>query len=126
MNRIREQIEQAVLGPVQLGGDEGQNSYCFGEDFIGFAGHFPAYPILPAVLQILLAELLAEQVQGEPLQFLSVERAKFTQPLRPGDRIEVRVSCLDQQGQLHCNSELFLDNQRAASFTLVLVKGLSA
>lgn len=122
---MREAISQAVLSPARIGEQSGEQSFCFAADFIGFSGHFPDYPILPAVLQTLLAQRLAEQVAGQPLQFLALERAKFTQQIGPGDQIEVSIGCREQEAQLRCACELRVDDKRAASFTLLLEKGVS-
>ena len=120
---MRAAIQEAVLTPPQVSEMAGEQSFCFDQNFIGFAGHFPAYPILPAVLQVLLAQTLAEEVIGLPLTVHSLTRAKFVQQLRPGDLIDVCLSCLEKDGSFHCFSELQVAGQRAASFTLILAKG---
>ena len=120
---MRTAIKEAALAPAQVSELAAEQSFCFDQDFIGFSGHFPDYPILPAVLQVLLAQLLAEQVIGLPLAVISLTRAKFTQQLRPGDQIDVRLSCREMEGGWHCASELQVSGQRAASFTLKLGKG---
>ena len=120
---MRTAIKEAALAPAQVSEIAAEQSFCFDQNFIGFAGHFPDYPILPAVLQVLLAQLLAEQVIGLPLAVISLTRAKFTQQLRPGDQIDVRLSCREMEGGWHCISELQVSGQRAASFTLKLGKG---
>lgn len=121
---MREEIEKFALGPVEPTEDGGRRSFRYGDDFIGFAGHFPDYPILPAVLQILMTQSVAEQVIGRPLRFLALERAKFTRQLRPGDRIDVSVDCREKQGQVHCVCGLRVAEKPAAAFTLVLAQGL--
>ena len=123
---MREEIKQAALAPASLNGDSGKQSYRFTESFIGFAGHFPGYPILPAILQTLLAQILAEQVVGEPLQFSTLQRAKFTRELRPDEQIDVSLDCLEKNGQLHCATQLEVAGESAASFTMVFTKGASA
>lgn len=123
---MREEIEKFALGPIERTEDGGQRSFRFAEDFIGFAGHFPGYPILPAVLQTLMAQTVAEQLVGAPLQFLVLKRAKFTQPLRPGDSITIKVRCGIKQGQMTFACELQLEGKRAASFVLVLGKEAGA
>jgi len=120
---MREAIRQMALAPARLTADSGDQSFCFTESFLGFDGHFPGYPILPAILQTLLAQILAEQVVGEPLQFLSLKRAKFIRQLRPGDRIDVSLNCQEKDGQLHCATQLRVANESASKFTLVLAKG---
>ena len=120
---MRVAIKEAALAPAQTLGMEVTQSFRFDSDFVGFSGHFPEYPILPAVLQVLLAQLLAEQAFDLPLTVVSLIRAKFVQQLRPNDQIDVCINCQDKDGSLHCRSELQVEGQRAASFTLVLTRG---
>ena len=117
---MRTAIKAAALTPVEVSEMAGEQSFCFDQNFIGFGGHFPEYPILPAVLQVLLAQLLAEEVIGSPLLVHSLIRAKFVQQLRPGAQIDVRLNCREKDGAFHCSSELQVGGQRAASFTLLL------
>ncbi len=120
---MREAIRQAALAPAVLATDSAEQSFCFNDTFIGFAGHFPDYPILPAILQTLLAQILAEQLSGEPLQFMALRRAKFTRQLRPEEQIDVRLNCQEKEEQLHCATQLQVGDETAASFTLVFGKG---
>jgi 3-hydroxyacyl-[acyl-carrier-protein] dehydratase len=120
MNRMREAMSQAALSPALLTADSGEQSFCFTDSFIGFAGHFPDYPILPAILQTLMAQMLVEEVMGESLQFLGLSRAKFTRQLRPDEQVDISIKCKDKDGQLRCSARLMVGNETAASFTLVL------
>jgi 3-hydroxyacyl-[acyl-carrier-protein] dehydratase len=126
MNRMRQALLAAAVAPAQCAAESGTQSFCFSEDFLGFAGHFPDYPILPAILQALLAQQLAEQVVGGALQFQELTRAKFTRQLRPGELIEVAVNCQEQEGHWRCNSRLSVAAEPAASFTLLLGKEAAA
>lgn len=77
---------------------ETSRTYIEGETV--FDGHFPGYPILPGMLNIeamaqsagLLVNLsrgtLGHQVR---FLFLSLEQAKFRQPVHPGDKIEMKI-----------------------------------
>jgi 3-hydroxyacyl-[acyl-carrier-protein] dehydratase len=120
---MREAIGRAALSPALLAAETGKQSFCFTPDFVGFAGHFPDYPIVPAILQTLMAQLLAEQVMGESLRYMSLERAKFTRQLRPDESIDVSVTCKEKDGQLRCQAQLVVGDESAASFTLVLGRG---
>ena len=126
MNRMRQAINQAALAPAELTGDSGHQQFRFAEDFIGFSGHFPGYPILPAILQTLLAQVLAEQLVGQPLEFLGLEKAKFSRQLRPGDEITVRVKLHDQGATQRCQAELTCSGEPAAVFFLLFGPGASA
>lgn len=121
MNRMRTAIRAAALAPVQITASmAGEQSFCFDAEFPGFSGHFPGYPILPAVLQVLLAQLVAETVIGSSLSVVALNRAKYLQQVRPGDQIDVCVNCREKNGELHCASDLSVAERRVASFSLVL------
>lgn len=120
MSKMRAAIKESAITPAQISEMTGVQSFCFNQDFIGFSGHFPEYPILPAVLQVLLAQLLAEEIIGFPLSVVSLSRAKFLQQLRPGDQIEVHLTCLKKDEIWHCASELQVSGHCAASFVLKL------
>jgi len=120
MNQMRSAIAASALAPAHIEGLEGEQRFCFDNDFVGFDGHFPRFSILPAVLQVLMAQMVAETIIGSPVILSSLNRAKFRQQIRPGDHIDVRVSCREKENHISCKSELTVDAQPAASFSLVL------
>lgn len=126
MNRMRQAIREAALASAQITSGNGEQSFCFSEDFLGFAGHFPDYPILPAILQTLLAQIVAEQVVDDALQFQSLKRAKFTRQIRPGEKIDVSVNCTELSGQLRCDARLRVGDASAAGFTILFTQGVSS
>jgi len=62
-----------------------------------FPGHFPGYPVMPAVLVIealaQLASILAWKIAGRTpadggiIFFASIDNARFRRPVRPGDQL---------------------------------------
>lgn len=120
MNKMREALLQSALGPIKHDGASGQQSFCFTESFLGFAGHFPGYPILPGVLQNLISQVVAEQIIDAPVTFHSILRAKFSRRLLPGDQIDVEVTCQEKDGLLRCATLMRVGDEEASSFTLVL------
>lgn len=56
-----------------------------------FAGHFPAYPILPGVLLLALARSTISDYFGRPVQFSEVRRQRFSKPVLPGMRVAVEL-----------------------------------
>jgi 3-hydroxyacyl-[acyl-carrier-protein] dehydratase len=123
MNSMRQAISRSALGPASLAADSGEQSFCFAADFLGFAGHFPGYPILPAILQALMAQMVAEQVHGERLEFLSLERAKFKRELRPAEQIRVKIAFREASEPLCCKVELSCGAESAATFSLNFAAG---
>ena len=87
---IRQMLEHA--SPTeQLTADSWRCVYAFPPSFLGFQGHFPDYPVLPAILQFAMVRLIVEGVLGEPCS-LDVSNAKFSAPVRPDDVITVEVT----------------------------------
>lgn len=52
-----------------------------------FVGHFPGHPILPGVVLLDRAVLLAQQQLGHPSGPWQVTQAKFLSPCGPGDEL---------------------------------------
>jgi 3-hydroxyacyl-[acyl-carrier-protein] dehydratase len=90
MNEMKAQIAQCadagieVIGPGKI-----SRRYCFPPSFLGFSGHFPGYPVLPAFVQIMAAMAVVEELKGCPCELSSMERAKFRTEVRPGQTISV-------------------------------------
>lgn len=62
-----------------------------------FQGHFAGDPILPAVAQLELVRAAAEQSLGAPCWLRAIEHARFRQPLRPGDAVEIQVEVIREE-----------------------------
>lgn len=88
-------------------------------DLAYFSGHFPATPVLPGVVQVDWALLLAQQLMDLPMQFAGMEVLKFQQLIRPGDlvQLELRFDC--ERGKLHFAFRM--DGQPCSSGRIVLV-----
>ncbi len=65
-----------------------------------FGGHFPGDPIMPGVLVIeamaqtaavLVIASMGAGLEGSPVYFMSVDRARFRRPIRPGHQLRLEV-----------------------------------
>ena len=79
----------------------------FNEPF--FQGHFPGNPVMPGVLiiealaqtgAVLMSKSLGGDVEGKAIMFMSVDEARFRQPVRPGDVLRMHVEVLKVRGDI--------------------------
>ncbi len=92
MNALRRGIRASATGDIARTGPETvARRYRFAPDFIGFSGHFPGNPILPAIVQVCAVVSLAEEEEGKPLRLAAVRSAKFLSPIRPGEEVSTSI-----------------------------------
>jgi 3-hydroxyacyl-[acyl-carrier-protein] dehydratase len=77
-----------------------------------FQGHFPDHPIYPGVMILegmaqaggILAfesmDMTKEEAAQKVVYFMSIDKAKFRAPVRPGDRLEYRITVIKQKGAI--------------------------
>lgn len=77
----------------------GQKNVTINEPY--FRGHFPEKPVMPGVLivesmaqtaAILVMHSLSSNAEGKLVYFMSIENAKFRQPVVPGDVLQIHVN----------------------------------
>ncbi len=91
----------------------------FAPDFPGFSGHFPGYPVLPAIVQVLIAQSVVEGMQGRPLILRGLDRAKFLKPVLPGETLEVDCRARPSGERRIWDVRLSVDDQPAAAFWMI-------
>ena len=107
--------------------DKGENIVAFKNVSISepvFQGHFPGHPIYPGVMILeglaqaggLLAfqsmDLTKEEAAEKVVYFMSIDKAKFRKPVRPGDRLEYRVSVIKRKGSIWMlDGKAYVDDQ---------------
>ena len=116
IDEIREFTDKTAIGIKYVRDDE---FWC--------AGHFPEKPIMPGVLII---EAMAQTAcftilhslgnnGGKTLgYFVSIENAKFTHMVVPGDTLELHIEEIASKMKLHkFNGTAFVNGKRAATAT---------
>ncbi|MEI8078422.1 MAG: 3-hydroxyacyl-ACP dehydratase [bacterium] len=127
MSQLKHATAAAAVGELSCPEpDTVQRQYCFGTAFIGFQGHFPGAPILPALVQILAGVTLAEAWRGQPLNLAAIDNAKFLLPVYP-ERL-LQVECRERRKDDHpvCEVRITLDGKLASSFVLRWTEGTPA
>jgi 3-hydroxyacyl-[acyl-carrier-protein] dehydratase len=90
-----------------------------------FQGHFPEHPIYPGVLIIegmaqaggVLAfqsmnENEKNNIQNKVVYFMGIDKAKFRQPVKPGDKLVYKLDVLKHRGNIwHLKGESFVDEK---------------
>ena len=74
-----------------------------------FVGHFPDFPVMPGVLiveaiaqtaSVMVASSTPGFANGKLVFFTTIEHARFRQPVRPGDLMEMHVTKTAAKGPL--------------------------
>lgn len=123
-SRMAVAIRAAAQEEIRSTGPDTIERICrFPADFAGFAGHFPGFPIVPAVAQLQTAQCLVEDHLGRPLRLAAVVSAKFLLQLRPEEEIAVECRLRRPDGRLLADVRLRRGEALAAVFTLELAEG---
>jgi 3-hydroxyacyl-[acyl-carrier-protein] dehydratase len=94
-----------------------------------FQGHFPDHPIYPGVLIIegmaqtggVLAfqSVPEEEVKDKVVYFMSIDKAKFRAPVKPGDKLEYKLTVIKHRGKIwHLDGKSYVDGNVVAEAEL--------
>ena len=121
MSALKQAIRRAATDQARQENGTWVQRFHFPQHFVGFAGHFPDMPVLPAIAQLLAAACVMEAALGRGLRVASVSKAKFLAPIRP--ETDVRVEAAPRESDpLTCAARLYTGGELAASFTLGLAE----
>ncbi len=107
---------------------EGESLVGFKNITIGdnvFQGHFPGHPIYPGVMILegmaqaggilafkSMGDMTEEEAAQKVVYFMSIDKAKFRSPVKPGDRLEYRLSVIKNKGAIWMlKGEAFVDDK---------------
>ena len=77
-----------------------------------FQGHFPGHPIYPVVLilegmaqcggvlALKSSDMTDEEMKQKVIYFISIDKAKFRNPVRPGDRLDYELEVVRMKSSL--------------------------
>ena len=99
MSEIFGQTRQCMSDLTETGPGELQARFLFPPEFIGFQGHFPGKPILPAVCEIQAALAMLEAWKGAPVALRDIVLAKFATPVTCGEEVVYQCTVTMGDGQ---------------------------
>ena len=92
-----------------------------------FQGHFPGHPIYPGVLilegmaqcggvlALKSSDLTDEEMKNKVIYFMSIDNAKFRNPVRPGDRLDYELEVIKMKSSLMVlKGQAFIDGKVCA------------
>jgi 3-hydroxymyristoyl/3-hydroxydecanoyl-(acyl carrier protein) dehydratase len=85
-----------------------------------FAGHFPGQPILPGVFQLEMVRSAAEWMLGRSLGILTIRKAKFQRPIRPGEMVRLQLKLSADGSGFLAEARFFVGVQAAGETQLRL------
>jgi len=91
--------------------------FFFDDDFLGFRGHFPAYPLLAGILMLALAKTLCEARLGAGVQITRVDRAKISRQVLPGDRVRAEIELTPAAAGYRVKAKLSREAEAVASLS---------
>ncbi len=97
-----------------------------------FQGHFPGHPIYPGVMIIegmaqaggILAfksmdNATQQDIENKVVYFMSIDKAKFRTPVKPGDKLEYRLSAIKNKGAIWMlDAKAYVDDKLVAEAEL--------
>ena len=97
-----------------------------------FQGHFPNHPIYPGVMIIegmaqaggVLAfksmdNATQQDIENKVVYFMSIDKAKFRTPVKPGDKLEYRLSVIKNKGAIWMlDAKAYVDDKLVAEAEL--------
>jgi len=118
-SEIARQVRECMSELRQAGVDKLTARFLFPEDFIGFQGHFPQNPVLPAVCEIQLALAMLEAWKEKRVILREIVFAKFSSPVTCNE--EVVCSCsvgMEDGGEALVAASVARDGRTVAGFKL--------
>lgn len=101
-NGLDRELESLLVLQPTLENDEWLACYWLPENFCGFQGHFEGHPVLPALMQVLIAQHCAKFIPGSRPELKGIGSAKFTEQGCPNELVLARITVGSASGKLSC------------------------
>jgi len=111
-------LSQTLPGCLQsLDREAMQATFVLSPSLPAFSGHFPDFPVLPAVVSMMCAELALTELEGARPDLGFVKNAKFNHPITPGETLEIFSQRSTAQGHSWYRCHLQTSHGRVGRIT---------
>lgn len=93
-------VVEPIVVSERVAGPAAEVTLVVPNDLDYFRGHFPDVPVVPGVVQIKWALLLARRYLGVAGAFTGMEALKFQKVMRPGSRVTLALEYGVDKGKL--------------------------
>ena len=98
MSVIKQEIKQCMLELNKGTGGKVLSRFSFPSSFVGFKGHFPGRPVLPAICQIQALIVIAEELHKKKMNLKKIILTKFFKPVSQNEELLFDYSESIRQG----------------------------
>ena len=120
MNEMNKAIKACANKPAFETDRGWEKTYTFGPDFLGFQGHFPGNPIMPAILQIMIAREAVTGQIGYECNVLSINRAKYMKIVTSDTEVTVIWTLKELPDSIACKCVLETKGSPASKLSFSL------
>lgn len=120
-SRAETETINCLSGFVETDDGEAHAFFTFGEDFIGFQGHFPEEKILPGICQLQCVIATVGRWKGKRVKLKKVVKAKYQSPVLPGERIKcVCRNLIEKDRAFQVDAVITREEATVAQFRLIV------
>lgn len=94
----------------------------FDENFIGFHGHFPNYPVFPGVMMFSIGMVLSRLALGIPLIVTKIRQAKFSKAVVQNMLMQAKINISREEKNFNLNIKIFHAGTICSKISLTAVK----
>jgi 3-hydroxymyristoyl/3-hydroxydecanoyl-(acyl carrier protein) dehydratase len=111
-----------ISGPCRTADGVTVFEFRFGADDPVFAGHFPAYPLLPGIFQLEMTRAAAEWALQCSLLLREISKAKFQRPILPAEIVRLELKWSETAGLIRARAGFSVTGQRAGETMMLLCR----
>lgn len=121
MNKLMQAIESCMSSFESREDRDLSAVFCFPSEFVGFQGHFPGNPVLPAVCILQAITVMAARQTARSVELKKVLSAKWFSPTGPDTHLNFLVHIAPGgPGEATISARISRDNGKVADVLLLV------